>query len=320
VFFGGGTPTLLAPRSIERVIEAIDQTFGIAPGAEVTIEANPETVDTASFRALRSAGINRVSIGVQSLAPHVLAKLGRTHDASTALTAVDAARSADIDDVNMDVIYGSIWESDDDWDTTLSGVVERAPQHVSAYALTIEEGTPLHTLVATGRVPDVDPDVQAARHARAEEVLGAAGFVRYEVSNWARPGRASAHNVLYWSAGNYAGFGAGAHAHVDGERWWNVRLPRDFIAAVDAGRTTVDGSETLSPSDRAGEALMLGLRLADGLDPDAFARRFGDHEFDEKAPDIARLIEAGLLERTLDRLRLTARGTQVANEVAAALL
>ena len=320
VFFGGGTPTLLAPSAIERLLDAIEAAFGIAPGAEVTIEANPETVDRRRFTELRAAGVNRVSIGVQSLAGSVLAKLGRTHDAATAIAAVDAARAAGFDDVNMDVIYGSPWETPEDWDRTLSGLVERAPEHVSAYALTVEEGTPLHTLVATGRVPDVDGDVQADRHERAEQMLGAAGYERYEVSNWARPGRSSAHNVLYWSAGNYAGFGAGAHAHLDGRRWWNVRLPRDFIDRVGSGAGTTDGEETLAPLDRGGEALMLGLRLRDGIDTAAFDRRFTPAVLASRAEALERLAAAGLVVRAEGRIRLSERGTFLANEVASSLL
>ena len=320
VFFGGGTPTLLPPASIARLLDSIGSTFGIAPGAEVTIEANPETVDVPRFTELRAAGVNRVSIGVQSLAGRVLAKLGRTHDAGTALTAFDAARTAGFDDVNLDVIYGSPWETPEDWDVTLRGLVERSPEHVSAYALTVEEGTPLHTLVATGRVPDVDPDVQAERYARAEDTLGAAGYERYEVSNWARPGRASAHNVLYWSAGNYAGFGAGAHAHNEGQRWWNVRLPRDFIERVDTGASTVEGGETLSPEVRGGEALMLGLRLKEGIDVEAFDERFGSSILASRGGELVRLQEAGLVVAERGRIKLTDRGTFLANEVAAGLL
>ena len=320
VFFGGGTPTLLPPSAIARLLDAIEAVFGIAPGAEVTIEANPETVDAQRFTELHAAGVNRVSIGVQSLAGRVLAKLGRTHDAGTALTAFDAARTAGFDDVNMDVIYGSPWETPEDWDRTLRGLVERAPEHVSAYALTVEEGTPLHTLVATGRVPDVDGDVQADRHERAEEVLGAAGYERYEVSNWARPGRSSAHNVLYWSAGDYAGFGAGAHAHVGGRRWWNVRLPRDFIARVGSGNGTTEGEEILAPPERGGEALMLGLRLRDGIDTAAFDERFTPDVLASRAEPLDRLAAAGLIVRDGGRIRLSERGTFLANEVASSLL
>ena len=320
VFFGGGTPTLLAPEQLRRILRAVEATCGIAPGAEVTVEANPETVDERIFGGLLAAGFNRVSIGVQSLVPKVLVGLGRTHSPERAVDALAAARRAGFSDVSADLIYGSPWESDEDWVTSLTGVIEAAPDHVSAYALTIEDATPLATLVATGRVPDVDPDLQAARHAVADDLLGAAGYERYEVSNWARPGCASAHNVLYWCAGDYLGFGAGAHGHVDGERWWSVRLPRDFVGAVVSGRSTRAGDETVAGTARAGEALMLGLRLASGIDMDPFTQRFGASAVADRDAAIDSLCREGLLERSGATLRMTARGTMLASEIAVRLL
>ena len=320
VFFGGGTPTLLEARDLSRILGAIRDRIGIAAGAEITIEANPETVDEPKFAALLAAGFGRVSIGVQSLSPRVLTGLGRTHSPETALRSIAAARAAGFDDMNADLIYGSPWERPDDWVASLRGVVDAAPDHVSAYALTVEEGTPLATLVATGRVADVDPDVQADRHGIADEILSLAGFTRYEVSNWARPGRASRHNVLYWSAGDYLGFGAGAHAHLDGHRWWSARLPRDFIAAVRDGSSTMAGEERLEGDQRAGEALMLGLRLAGGVDTKAFERRYGRRALETRAPTLGPLQSQGLIERVGDRLRLSAGGTLLGNDVLCRLL
>lgn len=320
VFFGGGTPTLLEPRDLGRILGAVRDRIGIAPGAEITIEANPETVDEARFAALLAAGFERVSIGVQSLVPRVLTGLGRTHSPETALRAIAAARAVGFEDVNADLIYGSPWERPEDWVTSLRGVVDAAPDHVSAYALTVEEGTPLATLVATGRVADVDPDVQADRHGIADEILSLAGFARYEVSNWARSGRGSRHNVLYWSAGDYLGFGAGAHAHLDGHRWWSTRLPRDFIAAVRDGSSTKAGEERLEGDQRAGEALMLGLRLAGGIDTAAFERRYGRTALETRAPTLESLQSQGLIERVGDRLRLSAGGTLLGNDVLCRLL
>ena len=320
VFFGGGTPTLLPAAALGRVLEAIRDRIGIEEDAEVTLEANPETVDARKLEALLQAGFRRISIGVQSLAPKVLERLGRTHPAEVALEAIAAARRAGFEDVNADLIYGSPWEGDADWVRSLEGVIDAGVDHVSAYALTIEEGTPLATLVATGRVPDVDPDLQARRHGVAEERLRAAGFDRYEVSNWARSDRASRHNVLYWSAGDYAGFGAGAHVHLDGRRSWALRLPRDFIAAVNEGRSTEEGSEVLDADARAGEALMLGLRLRSGIGLDAFARRFGATALATRRSEIDRLRDLRLLELDGDRLRLSQRGTLLANDVICRLL
>ena len=320
VFFGGGTPTLLTPAQLGRVLGAIEDRFGIVDGAEVTAEANPETIDVAYLRELRAAGFNRLSIGIQSLAPNVLERLGRTHSASRALEALEDARAAGFEDLNADLIYGSPWERPDDWVASLHGVIAAGPDHISAYSLTVEEGTPLHTLVATGRVPDVDPDVQADRHGVASEMLADAGYGRYEVSNWARPGRASRHNVLYWSAGDHVGFGAGAHSHVGGKRWWDVRLPRDYTAAAIEGRSTVDGFEALEPDARAGEALMLGLRLASGIEVDGFEARFGPEPLRARSEEIRSLVTAGLVETTATHIRLTAQGTLLANEALCRLL
>jgi putative oxygen-independent coproporphyrinogen III oxidase len=320
IFFGGGTPTLLPPAELARIVTAVAQRFRVASDAEVTCEVNPETVDEASFESLLAAGFNRFSIGAQSLVSHVLTGLGRTHSGHCALSALAAARRAGASDVNLDLIYGSSLERPTDWMASLEGVLAAGPDHISAYALTVEEGTPLHTLVRSGRVADVDPDVQAERHEVATEVLGAAGFHRYEISNWARPGHPSRHNVLYWSGGEYAAFGAGAHGHLDGTRWWATRLPRDFIAQVGEGRDPVAGRETLAADERAGEALMLGLRLASGIELDAFTRRFGADALASRWPEVRRLASLGLVEITGARLALSDRGTQVANEVAAALL
>ncbi|HEX2295113.1 MAG TPA: radical SAM family heme chaperone HemW [Actinomycetota bacterium] len=314
VFVGGGTPTLLAPVALARVLDAIRASTGISPGAEVTVEANPETVDETTFEALLGAGFNRFSVGVQSLAPHVLERLGRTHSAETALAALAAARRAGATDLNADLIFGSPWEAPDDWRQSLEGIVAAGTTHVSAYALTVEEGTPLATLVATGRVPDVDPDVQAERHGVATEVLGAAGFVRYEVSNWARPGHASRHNVLYWSGGDYAGYGAGAHGHESGRRYWRKRLPRDYVDAVATGTSTEAGEERLSPGESAREAMTLGLRLASGVDEAAFFARHPE-EADALLATAGELRDEGLLVRQDGRLRLSDEATLVANDV-----
>ena len=320
VFFGGGTPTILAPSQLARITDAIRARVGIARGAEITVEANPETIDEAVIAMLLKAGVTRVSLGVQSLVDHALQRLGRTHSAAVALEAITAARRAGCDDLNIDLIYGSPWESEADWAATLSQAVEAGPDHVAAYALTVEPGTPLHTLVATGRVPDVDPDVQAERHSMADFVLSSAGYERYEVSNWARPRHASAHNVLYWCGGDYLGLGAGAHGYLDGRRFWSVRLPRDFVARAEAGESVEAGAERLSRSGRAGEALMLGLRLASGVEMAAFARVHGRSALTDRGTAISELEEMGLLETHEGWLRLTGRGTLMANEVVARLL
>lgn len=318
VFFGGGTPTLLAIDELARVLSAVRTRVGLADDPEVTIEANPETVDERTFEGLLAAGFNRFSIGVQSLAPHVLAGLGRTHSAERAVGAARAARRAGVTDLNLDLIYGSPWESDADWEDTLARTVGTEPDHLSVYALTLEEGTPLHTLVATERVPDVDPDVQARRYEIALEVLDGAGYERYEVSNWARPGRASRHNVLYWCAGDYLGFGAGAHGHLDGTRFWNLRLPRDFIAAAPTGEL-VAGSERLEGLGRAAEAAMLGLRLRSGIDCERFEEQWPGL-LSSSGDRIRMLADSGMLEWHAGKLRISDSYIFVTNEVLCQLL
>ena len=320
VFFGGGTPSLLPARELGRVLEAIRSLTGLAPDAEVTIEVNPETVDEAAFEALLEAGFGRFSVGVQSLSAPVLRALGRQHAPEVALGALSAARRAGVDDLNVDLIFGSPWESPEQWEASLEGVLAVRPEHLSTYALTVEDGTPLAALVAAGRVPETDPDVQADRWSYAAARLHDAGYERYEVSNHCLPGRASRHNVLYWSAGDYLAFGAGAHGHLAGRRWWNLRLPRKFVAAVSAGRTEEAGCESLSSDGRVGEALMLGLRLTGGVDLEGLARRFGGEGLEARQPVIADLIGRGLLERDGARLRLREHATLVANEALSALL
>ena len=314
VFFGGGTPTLLPAGSLERLLDAVRAAVGLVPGAEVTVEANPETVDETYFEALLAAGFNRFSVGIQSLAPNVLERLGRTHSPAIGLAALAAARRAGAEDVNADLIFGSPWETAADWERSLEGIVASGTTHVSAYALTIEEGTPLATLVSTGREPDVNPDVQARRHAVAEKVLGDADFARYEVSNWCRPGRASRHNVLYWSGGDYLGFGAGAHGHEGGRRYWRTRLPRDYVEAVVAGETTEAGSETLDPVARGREAMVLGLRLRSGVHEPSLYDRHPEAAGGLRAL-AGDLCDGGLLERDNAWLRLPSEVTMVANEV-----
>jgi putative oxygen-independent coproporphyrinogen III oxidase len=314
VFFGGGTPTILPVDALSRILEAIRRRVGLAPGAEVTVEANPETVDERYLEGLLAAGFNRASIGVQSLVPHVLAGLGRTHSPETALCALAAARRAGFPQVSGDLIFGSPWETDDDWRRSLEALIAADLDHISTYALTVEEGTPLSTLVSTGRVPNVDPDVQAARYEAAAEVLRAAGFVRYEISNWARPGAASRHNVLYWCAGNYLGVGAGAHGHLDGRRSWSVRLPREFIARVRSDRSTEAGFEVVAPRGRAEEGLLCGLRLASGIHREKFETRYPGF-LAEREDVIDELERDGLVEVAGGWLKLTERGTLLGDGV-----
>jgi putative oxygen-independent coproporphyrinogen III oxidase len=268
VFVGGGTPTLLPPDDLASLVETVRDELTLADGAEVTVECNPETASPVLFERLVAAGVTRVSMGAQSFAPHVLATLERQHGVGRPLEAVAQARAAGIGEINLDLIYGTPGESDDDWRRSLEQVVGAGTDHVSAYALTIHENTPFGRAVGSGTMPAPDEDVQAARFEVADEVLGGVGFEHYEVSNWARtPALRSDHNVLYWRHGDYLGFGVGAHAHLAGRRWWSHRSIPRYVTAVEAGSSPVSGREDLDADERVVERLMLGLRLREGLHP-----------------------------------------------------
>ncbi|MEN3582919.1 radical SAM family heme chaperone HemW [Streptomyces sp. ZYX-F-203] len=266
VFVGGGTPTLLPAEDLVRMVRAVREEFGLAPDAEITAEANPETVDPAYLAALREGGFDRISFGMQSARPHVLRILDRTHTPGRPEACVAEARAAGFDHVNLDLIYGTPGESDDDWRASLDAAVAAGPDHVSAYALIVEEGTRLARRVRGGEIPMTDDDVHADRYLIAEERLSAAGFAWYEVSNWSttRAGRCR-HNELYWTGADWWGAGPGAHSHVGGVRWWNVKHPGAYAAALGAGRSPGAGREILTEEDRRVERVLLELRLREGV-------------------------------------------------------
>jgi oxygen-independent coproporphyrinogen-3 oxidase len=299
IFVGGGTPSRLPGDLLASVIGASPR----AEGVEVTVECNPEDASAPLFAAWRSAGVNRVSFGVQSMVPHVLVGLGRRHDPDCVARAVALAGDAGVGSVSADLIFGGAGESDDDFRYSLEAVLALEPQpgHVSAYALTVEPGTPL----AGDPARHPDDDVQADRYALADELLGAAGYQWYEVSNWARPGHSCRHNRLYWAQGDYRGIGAAAHSHRSGHRWWNIRTPERYIAAVDAGRTTTAGEEHLSADQKLFEGLALALRTSDGVPASVVP---DDRDLD------------ALLERRDGRAVLTQQGRLLANEVTTRLL
>ncbi|MDT0451562.1 radical SAM family heme chaperone HemW [Streptomyces hesseae] len=265
VFVGGGTPTLLPAADLGRMLAAIRDEFGLAPGAEVTTEANPESVDPRYLEELRAAGFNRVSFGMQSARQHVLKILDRTHTPGRPEACVAEARAAGFEHVNLDLIYGTPGESDDDWRASLDAVIGAGPDHVSAYALIVEEGTQLARRIRRGEVPMTDDDVHADRYLIAEEALSGAGFSWYEVSNWAtsEAGRCR-HNELYWRGADWWGAGPGAHSHVGGVRWWNVKHPGAYAQALSEGRSPGAGRELLAEEDRRVERILLELRLEEG--------------------------------------------------------
>ncbi len=266
VFFGGGTPTLLRPAALGGILRAIDAEFGLVPGAEVTTEANPESVDEASLDDLRAQGLTRISFGMQSAVPAVLAVLDRVHQPGRPARCAGWARAAGFEHVSLDLIYGTPGESDADWRRSLDAAVAAGPDHLSAYALTVEAGTRLAARVRRGELAAPDDDVLADRYLAADAALTAAGYRWYEISNWAadRPGARCAHNMLYWTGGDWWGIGPGAHSHVSGTRWWNVRHPAAYGARITAGNSPGQGREVLSPAMRQLERVMLLLRLAEG--------------------------------------------------------
>jgi oxygen-independent coproporphyrinogen-3 oxidase len=301
VFVGGGTPTLLDPARLVRVLDAISRTAD----AEVTVECNPDDVTEPLLAVYRAGGVNRVSIGVQSTSAHVLAALGRTHDPDSIGHAVEAVRAVAMPSFNLDIIYGAAGESLDDWRRTVADVVALGPPHVSAYGLTVEPGTPLAGEPA--RHPDDDD--QADKYEIADDLLVAAGMDNYEVSNWARQGHESRHNRLYWREGDYRGFGCAAHSHRQGRRWWNVRTPERYIDLIASGHSAESAAEQLDPEQRRIEGLQLALRTRDGVPRTAF---------DEATLELLDDLVVGH-PADAQRVVLTRRGRLMANEVSVRL-
>ena len=316
VFFGGGTPTLLPPDDLARILEGVDKAFGLAAGAEVTTEANPESVDLAALRRLRQAGFTRVSLGMQSAAPHVLAVLDRQHTPGRATAAAEQAREAGFAHVNLDLIYGTPGETAEDFAASLAAAIRAGADHVSAYALVVEDGTRLAARMRRGELPYPSDDVAADRYLAADAALSDAGLTWYEVSNWARgPAGRCRHNLLYWTGGDWWGLGPGAHSHVGGVRWWNVRHPAAYAQRLAAGGSPGQAREVLTGAERHTEDVMLRLRLADGLalsTLDAAARAGAE-----------RALAAGLLAGgpyAAGRAVLTLRGRLLADAVVRDLL
>ncbi len=311
IFFGGGTPTLMAPSALVSLVTAARDAFGLRPGAEVTTEANPESVTPAGLRALRGGGINRISFGMQSAVPHVLAALDRRHTPGRVTEAVGWAREAGFEQVSVDLIYGAAGESDADWAASVEAAIALDPDHVSAYALVVEEGTRLARQVRRGEVEAPDDDVLATRYELADQLLAAAGYHWYEVSNWARPGAECRHNLGYWSEGSWWGVGPGAHSFAgdgdSGVRWWNVRQPAAYTARLASGRSPAAAREQLGPDERRFERLMLEVRLRAGL---------AAADLDEATRIRAlQLVKEGLLSRLPGRFVLTRQGRLLADLV-----
>ena len=311
VFFGGGTPTLLAPERLGGIIRRIDDAFGLAKDAEVTVEANPETVGPAALEQLRAQGVTRISFGMQSAVPHVLRVLDREHQPGRPLDCVRWARAAGFEHVSLDLIYGTPGESDDDWRQSLTAAIGAGPDHLSAYALIVEDGTRLAAKVRRGEIAAPDDDAMADRYLIADEMLGAAGFTWYELSNWAKTDKSqSRHNLLYWTGGEWWGFGPGAHSHVGGVRWWNVKHPSAYAARLAAGRSPAAARERLSDAERRMEEIMLRALLAEGLPLTLLS--------DVARAESERLVDDSLIDPSAHadgRLVLTPRGRLLADAV-----
>jgi oxygen-independent coproporphyrinogen-3 oxidase len=307
VFVGGGTPTLLAPGALGSVLRRIDAEFGLAPEAEVTLEANPDSVDMGSLARLREVGFTRISFGMQSAVPHVLTVLDRTHTPGGALRAVADARSAGFERISLDLIYGTPGESLADWQSTVEAALSAHVGHISAYALIVEPGTRLAAAVRRGAIGAPDDDLMADMYDLADEAFSDAGLPWYELSNWAVPGQECRHNVAYWRGADWWGVGPGAHSHVSGTRWWNVKHPAAYVQRLRAGQSPAVGREVLDDDTRAVEEILLGVRMADGLPVDGLTAA--------QQAEVDVLVSDGLGSVGDGRFRLTRSGRLLADAV-----
>lgn len=315
IFFGGGTPSLMQPSSVQRILDCIAEHWSVAPDVEVTLEANPTSVEAKRFRGFRTAGVNRVSLGVQSLDDAALKELGRLHSAQEALDAVAIARSI-FDRYSFDLIYARPHQSRDAWATELKRAIAEAAEHLSLYQLTIEPGTRFATMVAKHEFEPLDADQSANLFELTQERTAASGIPAYEISNHARPGAESRHNLAYWRYQDYAGIGPGAHGRRLGMRTVRHRKPENFLSAVSRNAHGISEEELLTPEEAAHEALVMGLRLAEGIEPAALSARLNGHALvDERSVD--RMIGHGLLERDGPRIRTSPAGRLLLDSILA---
>ncbi len=320
IFFGGGTPSLLSAEQIARTLETARRVFAVQPDAEITLEANPGTLELAHLAGLRAAGVNRLSMGAQSFDAGLLRWMGRIHSPEEIESAFWMARQAGFDNINLDFIFGLPDQRLEQWETTLERALALEPEHLSLYSLIVEEGTPLFDWVEAGRVQVADDDLTAEMYLLAQRRLAVAGYVQYEISNWAKPGKACEHNLTYWRNLPYLGVGAGAHSCFGGRRFSTALKVRDYLERVQRdGHAMLEG-EDISQELEMAETAMLALRLNEGLSLALFERRYG-HSFDAVFAGRLALVEAaGLLERVDGRVRLSERGRLLGNEVFERLL
>ena len=320
IFFGGGTPSTFKPQTIGKLLAWAAATFPIESDCEITLEANPGTVDSDKFFGYRDAGVNRISVGVQSFQPRLLQFLGRIHSAGEARAALETVRAAGFDNFSFDLIYANPGQTLDELEADLNTALNFQPPHLSAYNLTFEEGTPFHHEYRSGRMTSLAEEEEIAMAELIEKKLSAAGLCRYEISNYALPDRHSRHNVNYWQAGDYLGLGAGAHSYwrksdgIAGRRWNNEKNPAKYMAQVDESSQAVVEREEIDAKKSAGEFMFLGLRMTEGVSTTMFRKRFGKFPW-ELYPRIKDWIEGELLEVRHGYLRLTKKGLLVANSI-----
>ncbi|MCM3880792.1 MAG: radical SAM family heme chaperone HemW, partial [Vicinamibacterales bacterium] len=317
IYFGGGTPSLLSPEEIAAIIEAARSTFALAPESEITLEANPESVDLARLKGYREAGINRLSYGVQSFHDDELKRLGRLHSAQRAEEAVETARAAGFDNISVDLMMWLPGQDLATWLSSLERAVACEPEHLSLYILEVYPHLPLKQDIAAHGWPQVDDEGVADMYETGMAMLDAAGYEQYEISNVARPGRRSSHNMKYWTDGEWLGFGPGAHSTRQGARWRNVSATDDYIGRITAGTSPVSERRVLSSDECLGDAVFTGLRLSQGVDLSALSARYAVDIWARFAERLAPFEEAGLLVREGARIRLTRQGMLLANEVMA---
>ncbi len=310
IFFGGGTPTLMEVADLGRVLEALERNFGFSKDIEITIEANPDTVTKEKLAALRAIGINRISFGMQSAAPHVLAVLDRTHNPENVIKATNWAREVGFEEVSVDLIYGSPGESIANWEATIDAAISLPITHISAYALIVESGTKLAAQVKRGEVIIPDDDQTADKYLLADKKFSEAGFTWYELSNWAKPGSPCRHNIAYWESANWWGLGPGAHSHLDGVRFWNVKHPAAYKERIESGTTPVQESETLTESQKESERILLAIRMPLGIPKESIDN--------SRYPVLEEYLASGHLDSTLwesGRLGLTLSGRLIADRI-----
>ncbi len=333
IFFGGGTPSYIPLELMGRLLSTVGDSFEIVASAEITIEANPGDLNKRALTQLLEMGVNRLSIGVQSLDDSLLAMLGRRHTADQAMEAYALAWQAGFQRVNLDFMYGLPNQTVTQWEDTMAKVLELAPPHLSLYGLTLEKGTPLEKWVTEGALPQPDPDMAADMYGLARESLEKAGYFHYEISNWEMPGQRSLHNMAYWLNQPYLGVGPGAHSHLSGHRFWDVSSPRLYIQKVQEwaskGATLIEAldrdtlesicpvadSETIGPDLDMAETMFLGLRLLEGISIEEFKHKFEVDPLELYGLQIRELRDEGLLEQPDGRLRLTTKGLFLSNQV-----